>query len=267
MFGVMKAFYDGSIGEDENGDRWITLAGVAGTDAVWANFEERWKRMLAERYPVAPYIHMIELLGHDDPFESHVGWDIDKKHELVRDAVVLLSQMDKAGFKMAWSSINESARLRAEIDGIRVPKSAILQSASDCVFLTVGAYMLNVPFENQEPVYIFYDRGERFLGTFKENWLKHRTKPGRPVNPDNWWDCFAGVKEVDMAYHFGIQAADMVAWGHSRALKEEDRSFSWLKEWLVKVVPSSAIEYSEDLLRNLKNDEYRHGWERVFKAT
>jgi hypothetical protein len=264
----MKAFYDGSIGEDENGDKWITLAGITGTDTVWAEFEARWKTMLEQRYPIAPYIHMIELLGDEDPFEPLVGWDVDNKRQLIQDAVVLLSQMNKAGFRMAWCSINESARLRAEIDGVRVPESSTLFCASNCVFLTVGAYMLNVPFENQEPIYIFFDRGERFLGKFKQNWLKNRTRPGSPKNiSDNWWDCFADVQEVDQAYHFGLQAADMVAWAHSRALREKERPFSWLKEWLVKVVPSSALDYTESLIRNPKNDDYRYGWERVFRST
>jgi hypothetical protein len=65
---AMKCFWDGSYGESESGDEWITLAGFAAPDAVWAEFDDRWNTMLKERYPIAPYIHMIEMLDGEDPF-------------------------------------------------------------------------------------------------------------------------------------------------------------------------------------------------------
>jgi hypothetical protein len=266
IFCVVKVFYDGSEGEDEAGDKWITFAAVAGTDAVWAEFDKRWSKMLASRYPIAPYIHMIEILDDEDPFEPLVGWDFSKKHSLIQDAIVLLSQMDKAGFVMAWSSINESARLRAQKEGVRVPESASIHCAADCVFFTVGVYMLNIPDEKQEPIYVSFDRGEKFLGKFKQNYLKHRTIPGRPKNPENWFDSFADVRDVDLPNHFGLQAADMVAWAHSRTLSDKDRPFAWLKNWLLEVVPSIRAEYGEKLLRNLKKDPaLRIPWEKLFR--
>jgi hypothetical protein len=83
LFCVMKAYYDGSTTEDEQGEKWITFAGIAGTDAVWAEFDTRWARMLASRYPVAPYIHLIELLDNNDPFENHVGWCEERNRALI----------------------------------------------------------------------------------------------------------------------------------------------------------------------------------------
>jgi hypothetical protein len=162
LFYVMKAYYDGSTTEDESGEKWITFAGIAGTDAVWAEFDTRWARMLASRYPFAPYIHMIELLDDNDPFENHVGWCEERKRALLQDAVILLSQMNKAGFKMARVSIPESTRLRLETQGVTVPKDPYLHCAVDCVFMTAGMYGLNVEDETQEPLYIFFDRGEKF---------------------------------------------------------------------------------------------------------
>jgi hypothetical protein len=211
LFCVMKAYYDGSTTEDESGEKWITFAGIAGTDAVWAEFDTRWARMLASRYPFAPYIHMIELLDDNDPFENHVGWCEERKRALLQDAVILLSQMNKAGFKMARVSIPESTRLRLETQGVTVPKDPYLHCAVDCVFMTAGMYGLNVEDETQEPLYIFFDRGEKFLGRFKNNHLGNRTRPGLLKTPDNWWDSFADVQDVGLAYHFGLQAADMIA--------------------------------------------------------
>lgn len=261
----MKAYYDGSVGEDENGDQWITLAAISGTDEVWAQFDERWDRMLKNRYPIAPYIHMIEVLDDKDPFERIVGWGEDQKKALIHDAIVLLSQMDKAGFSMAWSTINESARRRWEQQGEEVVADPLAKCAAECSLLAVGGYIVNVPEEKREPVYIFYDRGERYLGHFKNRWLKGRTKPGQPksTSPDNGWDLFRDVQEIDLPFHFGLQAADMVAWGHSRALREVERPFYYLKKWLLKVVPSQAIENTEETLRYPDSNKHTL-WQRLF---
>lgn len=266
MFFVMKSFFDGSVGRDENGDEWVTLAGIAATDSAWAQFDERWTKMLANRYPVAPYIHMIELLSDNDPFEPIVGWEFCNKQALIQDAVVLLSQVNKQEFVMAWSTINESARLRHEAEGGDVHDSAYVQCAADCMFMTVGLYTSNVPDELQEPLYVFYDRGENFLGKFKDKYLRYRTRPGMPKNPDNWFDLFGDVQDVDLPYHSGLQAADMVAWAHSRSLSEKERPFSWLKKWLIDLVPSVRTEYPEPLIKNpTKDRSYRRDWERIFR--
>jgi len=262
IFCVMKVFYDGSEGTDATGDRWITLAGIAATDAVWAEFDERWSKMLHARYPKAPYIHMIELLDNHDPFETVVGWGYEEKRQLVQDAIVLLSQMNKEQFRMAWCSINESERLRFEEQGKDVPSDPYLHCTADCLFLTVGAYIHNVKNEAREPIYVFFDRGEKFLGNFKNNWLRGRTKPGQQIDPENGWDYYRDVQELDLPFHGGLQAADMVAWANSRVLSEQERPFSWLKEWLVKVVPSSGISYAGDRL--CKPRDSRKGWERMF---
>jgi hypothetical protein len=261
----MKAYYDGSLGTDENGDEWITLAAISGTDGIWAEFDERWDRMLKNRYPIAPYIHMIEVLDHKDPFEPITGWDEDRKKALIHDAIVLLSQMDKKGFSMSWSTINESARRRWEQERKEVIADPFAKCAAECSLLAVGGYIRNVPEEKREPVHIFYDRGEPFLGHFKNRWLKGRTKPGKPkpTDRDNGWDIFCDVQEIDLPFHFGLQAADMVAWAHSRALREVERPFRYLKEWLLEVVPSQAIENTEETLCHPDTNKNTL-WQRVF---
>jgi hypothetical protein len=261
----LKTYFDGSVGEDERGDTWITLAGIAATDSVWADLETRWEKMLCSRYPVAPYVHMIELLGHEDPFEEAAGWTLEKKHDLVQDALILLSHINKAEFRMVWSSINESERIRLEGEGVNIVEDPYVRCAADCVFFSGGKYLLNVPEEQREPLYVFYDRGEKFLGRFKNNWLSHRTRPGRPKDPQNWFDLLSDVQDVDLPYHAGLQMADMIAWANSRALSESNRTFSWLKEWLLKVVPSTGMEYDGALLRRPR--DYSEVWDRNFSPS
>ena len=74
MLIVMKLHLDGSEGDDDEGRKWMTLAGYIASDGFWRDFDDRWTTMLHNRYPIAPYIHMNELMGWDDPFERVNGW-------------------------------------------------------------------------------------------------------------------------------------------------------------------------------------------------
>jgi len=185
---------------------------------------------------------MIELLDNKDPFESVVGWNLEKKKKLVADAIVLLSQMNKAEFRMARCSINESARVRLAGQGHPVPGDPLRECAKNCLFVTVGAYMMNTHPGDREPLYLFYDRGEKFFGRFKQNWLASRSRHGRRKDPDNWWDQFADIQDLDLPYHAPLQAADMIAWAHSRTLSDKERPFSHVKTWLEKVIPASTLD-------------------------
>src|ERR1039458_3865080 len=51
---AMKCYFDGSEGQDTNGDSWVTLAGLAAPDRSWSGFESAWGGMLHKRYPIAP---------------------------------------------------------------------------------------------------------------------------------------------------------------------------------------------------------------------
>ena len=168
----MRTYFDGSVGQDEQGDTFITFAGIAGTDEVWAEFDGKCSRMLASRYPVAPYIHMIELLDNKDPSEEKAGWCFEKKRQLIQDAIVLLSQMDKVGFMTVWSSIRDSLRIRLKNEGRDVPDDPYLHCAAHCMYFTVAKYLLSVSQPLKEPLYD-QDFGSRsgcggFSGQFRQ---------------------------------------------------------------------------------------------------
>jgi hypothetical protein len=250
----MKCYYDGSgDGVDKNGDKWITLAGVAATDSAWADFDIKWNRMLRERYPVAPYIHMIEVMDHNDPFDQKNGWDLPKKPQLISDAIVILSQMDKDEFRWFRCSINESAVDRIARDGEYFPADMHKHLSLVLAEFMVTPYWNNCLLRGKAPedIFLFYDRGERFISCIKREWLKRRSDPNRLVmDATNVWDRIKDIVDVDQAFAPPVQVADMVAWAHTRALPtDEQREFSDLKAHLIKFVPSTNLDLTEQILR------------------
>jgi hypothetical protein len=247
---AMKCYYDGSgHGVDQNGDEWITLGAVAATDSVWAEFDNKWNLMLRERYPVAPYIHMIELLDHESPFDRVNGWTREKKRKLIADAIVVLSQMDKGNFRWFRFSLNTTAIQRAYLEGHVVPAKPHQIVALFMVYRMITAYVRSVV--NREKIFLFFDRGDDFCPPVKREWLDLRTKPGLPPNPGNGWDLIENIEEVDQAFAPPIQVSDMVAWAHTRTLPtDEDRDFSDLKDLLLTFVPSTTLDITESVLKD-----------------
>lgn len=248
---AMKLYYDGSGGGvDRAGDEWITLGGVAATDTAWADFDSKWHRMLGERYPKAPYVHMIEILDHEPPFDRPNGWNLQKKRELVSHAIVALSQMDKNEFRWFRCSLNATAVKRLYLDKHIVPANPHQQVALIMLYMMVKPYVDNVRHSDREKIFVFYDRGEKFYGPVKKEWLEKRTKPGLPRDPRNAWDFLENIEEADQAFTPPLQVSDMVASSHTRTLGvPEEREFSDLKELLTKFVPSTTLDVTEDILR------------------
>lgn len=116
----MKCYFDGSEGTDDSGGKWLTLAGYAAPDSFWGAFSRKWERMLTERYPIAPFIHMWQVVSGEDPFERRSGWDEENINRLILNAVDLMQQMDKRRFRCFVCSVDISARQRLLREGYEV---------------------------------------------------------------------------------------------------------------------------------------------------
>lgn len=244
-FLVMKCYFDGSQGIDDYGHEWITLAGFVAADKFWGDFQTKWEAMLLDRYPIAPYLHMNPLLGRDDPFERVVGWTDDRAHKLINDAVDLLQKCDKSAFRLIACTVDLTACRRMLDENSRPIHDAGIICTRQCVQAAWNWYLENHKFEFG---FVFFDRGEQFIHDFRAKWNLLRAPKGKVgVNP--FWDTIADVQEVDMTYHPPVQAADLVAWSHSRQLSERSRPFKYLADVLRKVVPCSILELDEDDLR------------------
>jgi Protein of unknown function (DUF3800) len=251
---AMKVYHDGSgNGKDAHGDEWITLGAVAATDTVWQDFENKWNFMLGpnSRYPPAPYIHMIKLMGHDSPFDRPNGWDLVKKRQLISDAIVVLSQMNKDEFRWFRLSINDSAVQRLQSQGVSVPIDRHKHLSLMMATMTIGPYLQNC--STPEKISLFFDRGEKFMKGINVEWLARRTPPGETRKPENfWWDAIENIISAEQAFTPPIQVADMVAWAHTRTLPAAvEREFSDLKSNLIKFVPSTNLDITEDVFRHV----------------
>src|ERR1700728_1401779 len=84
----MNCYFDGSVGGKS--DEWLTLGGLAAPHGIWAAFRGDWIAMLQSRDPVAPYVHMTDVVTGQRPFRRDAGWTDAKKKQLVSDAIDVL---------------------------------------------------------------------------------------------------------------------------------------------------------------------------------
>jgi hypothetical protein len=246
---VMRCFFDGSEGKDDAGETWVTLAGFGAADSVWRTFDEKWRRMLTERYPVAPFLHMWQLISGTDPFERRAGWTEEKISTLITDAIDLLQNLDHSVFRSFTCMVNLSAYERLREEGLVLDDPATICGGM-CVALPVK---WRVEQQKIELSYFFFDRGERFMHGIKDTWLKKRTPPGQiSIDPSvHVWDLIENMIEVDMQKTPPIQAADMLAWATSRGISAKERPYRYLADLLRDVIPHDTAILSEQILRDV----------------
>jgi hypothetical protein len=243
---------DGSDGVAATGDRWLTVAGFAAPDDVWGTVEHAWSRMLRERYPIAPYLHMWELISATDPFERQAGWKKEQVMALVSDAVrVVQTYRDTLhSFSCrlnlsAWERITAEGEIRLkdpyEICGEMTP--------------TLALWWYFAKMRKLERCFFMYDRGERFMQSFKEMWLRIRTPPGKiATNPDSrLWDLIENIIDGDMQRNPGLQMADLIAWGTSRDLANKLGELYDLDEYMRNLHPDEHAIIDEQILRTNYN--------------
>jgi hypothetical protein len=246
----MKCYFDKSEGVDDAGDTWLTLAGFGAPDRIWGKFDDRWRRVLWERYPVAPFIHMNHIVAGRDPFEwGAAGWTQQRQADLIFDAVKLLQTLDKKTFVFARCSLNVSARGRLLKEGYRISDEIEI-----CRDMCIGSifrkfYVIDGNFS--ERMHIHFDRGEEFCRQLKKRWEQTRTPEGH-VSVDGeklFWDIVADIREVDAKYCYPLQAADMIAWSHSRGLIKSDRPYRYLSHIMQQVIPNYQADITEEVMR------------------
>src|ERR1700693_3061758 len=209
----MNCYFDGSVGGIS--DEWLTLGGFIATDKTWAAFHNQWEALLRNRYPIAPYIHMTDLITGNDPFERKAGWTDCKVDALVSDVVTLLGQTSATGEMCAFAcAVYVQARGRLVTEGYEVSDPAVI-----CAEVGIGN-LLNWYTDRYglELACLFFDQNEPFIKSIRSRWLK-AMRPNRMVTDELFWGRIEDVEPVSMQDTPGIQAADIVAWAFTRRLR------------------------------------------------
>ena len=105
----VKASFDssGKIGSS----RFVVLAGVAASENIWQDFETKWDEILKARSPIAPYLHLKELVYATGPYTEELGWDDAKRHNLLADCFRYAYSLDKDHFRTFTATISEFAEV------------------------------------------------------------------------------------------------------------------------------------------------------------
>ncbi len=205
----VKAFFDSS-GKIDGSKFWV-LAGVAASERVWGEFDVRWDEILKARTPVAPYLHMRELVSASGAYTEELGWDDTKRQKLLNDCFLYAYNLDKEQFRSFVATLDMTC-LRA----LRLGKSA-MPSAVELLNYYVPSKVFewfcdNINTQKLREAYFYFDQGEPFRGPF-ENLVRRRKKSSRISNA---WHMVKIVAPLDMRDAPQLQLADLVAWSHYR---------------------------------------------------
>ena len=244
----MRCYFDGSKGVDGDNNVWLTLAGYVAKDGFWRHFNTQWDRMLRERYPVAPYVHMYQLASGSPPFESGPnGWTKAKVEQLIHDALGILQVQDKEVFRSVICSVNVAAHARLVDEGYEIEDPAVL-----CVEACVGQafdWFLTRYGDSIELAYLHFDRDEPFIKPIRDRWLPCRPIPGK-VTSEPFWGLIQDILPVPMDENPAVQAADMLAWARTRSLVPHDRPWRYLADMMRAVIPQSGVFVTEAIMRS-----------------
>ncbi len=207
----MNCYFDGSVGGNEN--EWLTLGGIVATAHTLKRVEAQWAIMLRERYPIAPYLHLTDLLTGNDPFERRAGWTDHQVTALINDVLSVVHAAPKHEFCAFACSIDTHARERLVTEGYKIDAPAIIAAE-------IGIGNLFTWYRNKHGMtlaHLFYDKNEAFIRSIRTRWLKYYD-PGR-VTTDLFWGSIATVTTLEMRDTPGLQIADLIAWAVTRRLR------------------------------------------------
>jgi hypothetical protein len=168
---AMRYHFDGSETSGD-GDQWMTLFCLVASDVLWSVFQKDWEQMLRDRYPIAPYLHMTDLITGNDPYERCAGWTDEKKRQLVHDAGEVLNAFRKDRLCAAYCTINLSARARLASEGILISDPAAI-CAENCLYSGLRWTMAE---NHLEISYLFFDQDEPYLPTIRGRWRAHERR-------------------------------------------------------------------------------------------
>ena len=234
---VLSGYFDGS----GNGDPYITLGGIVGTDEVWAEFDQRWDAILHARFPSAEYLHMREAAHTAKEFDRKKGWTDELVEALLVDLLKYLKSLD--GDKIASFSCTVDLQGHSELmaEGVDVPLVERICTFECCEM----AWMWHV---DKYPGVVagtnfYFDIGEPYQASFERQWADHKE------SSDPFWSLIQTVAAVKMWCTPGLQAADLTAWAVNRSLQPTARDYGTLDKVIREAVTHRRSLWDKGRLR------------------
>ena len=140
--------------------RFVVLAGVAAEESVWAGFERDWKAILEDRDPIAPYLHMNEIVAGSGPFHNDEGWDEDKRRQLITDCLLYSQILDTQKFKTFVCTVDMTVYRNLAAIHTRYPTVAAICNKN--VSMEIFKWYLEEFSSRQKPeLYYFFDQDDK----------------------------------------------------------------------------------------------------------
>lgn len=241
---AMKAYIDAS-GNYRTSDV-VVLAGVAADDPIWVGFEEEWGKILQNRDPIAPYLHMNEINSKRGAFTDEKGWTDELRGKLIMECAAFASRLDKNKFRTFFCTVDMAAH--REISA-KLPQTHRAQFPS-CVTLCnkyvpmqiFKWYLENFSIWSSLDLHYFFDQNEPYCGPFDTLRIKRQKKSWTGLF--NHWDIVKQATPVNMREFRPVQLADLLAWLHSRRLNPHREDLPWASFYQVtdEVLPFTRKE-------------------------
>lgn len=212
---AFKAFYDGSGKSDRPS---VTLTGVAASEELWAQFEPLWLNRLDRNKVIDRDFHMADLMSRNGNFK---GWTISQRDALLIDLFSVFGEFWTKKMSAYSCTVFFAAHLEAKkmIASLRKPEAI-------CVDYCVGGLKLTADqlASEQQPILLYFDRGERFMHTVNCVWEQFRK------NRKGWPRQIKDIISADRSKYLPIQAADMLAWIINRGCQETSEHNEWQRQ-------------------------------------
>jgi hypothetical protein len=248
---ALESYFDGSWDDkDMSKSRYITLAGFATDDAIWAKFDEGWNAILHDtsKHPHADYLHMRELKAGTGQYSWRNGWNLTKKADMIIQLIIHMQTFDKERFRMFIVSVDLEEHRRYSNMGYKLPypeEICVKMSPEICL----EWYYRHYP-DVVQSAHFFFDEQEPFRDIFERHRWIERSKLFQPGNFAHIWQMVKTNATASLKDKPGLQAADLMAWSTNRELLRDDGElFKYYAHFLRQVVPSYSSVIGEKEFR------------------
>jgi hypothetical protein len=228
---------------------YVTLAGIAAEDSVWADFGDQWRKIL-NAHPLKPaYIHMREAVPLQREFSMHKGWSNQLVANLVAELLILLSHLDKNRLKMFFCAIDMDAYRKLQNEGLSMDSPVDICNQR-CIENVLNWYVVKWP-GVIESAHFFFDESEPFREPFEKKWEREKNCKVDPSGKDHFWQIIKTVTTAgNKQDHPPTQAADVLAYAINRDLTStEDRPYRYHASIMLQTIPGLGGVWNEDRIR------------------